>query len=116
MASKTKILRPGVAAIVVLGAAFVMMATWTWRTWPDVLVDFGREVYTAWRISQGQTLYVDVAWFNGPLSVYFNGLLFRGFGPGIMTLAWANMLILAGVTAVLYWLLDRAWGWVGALV
>ncbi|MCC7408605.1 MAG: hypothetical protein IT442_11075, partial [Phycisphaeraceae bacterium] len=42
--------------------------------------------------------------------------LFRGFGPGIMTLAWANMLILAGVTAVLYWLLDRAWGWVGALV
>ncbi|MCC7203634.1 MAG: glycosyltransferase family 39 protein [Phycisphaeraceae bacterium] len=116
MVSKIKSLRPGVAAVVVLGAVFAVMAAWTWRTWPDVLVDFGREVYTAWRISQGQTLYVDVAWFNGPLSAYFNGLLFWVFGTGIMTLAGANMLILAGVTAVLYWLLDRAWGWVGAIV
>jgi len=34
----------GVAAI---GVALADMLQWTWHTWPDILVDFGRELL-AW--------------------------------------------------------------------
>jgi len=41
---------PGVAvagaALVVLGT-FATLLWWTWGTWPDVLIDFGREIYVA---------------------------------------------------------------------
>ncbi len=40
-----------------IAAAFVVMAAWSWRTWPDVLVDYGRELYVPWRLAAGQTLY-----------------------------------------------------------
>jgi hypothetical protein len=49
-------------------------AWWTWRKWPDVLPDFGRELYAAWQLSAGKTLYTDVAYFKGPLSPYLNAL------------------------------------------
>ena len=52
---------------VLVGIAAVM-AAWTWRTWPDVLIDFGREVYVAWRLSQGEVLHRDVVSVSGPLS------------------------------------------------
>ena len=44
----------------------LVMLAWTWRTWPDPLVDYGREAYLAWQVAKGKTLYVDVAHFNGP--------------------------------------------------
>ena len=40
--------------ILIVGA---VMLFWSWGTWPDVLVDFGRELYVPWRITQGDTLY-----------------------------------------------------------
>ena len=43
----------------IAGTAAVMLH-WTWRTWPDVLVDFGQQIYTAWRLSQGDVLYRDL--------------------------------------------------------
>ena len=49
-------------------------ARWTWRKWPDVLPDFGRELYAAWQLSAGKTLYTDVAYFKGPLSPFLNAL------------------------------------------
>jgi hypothetical protein len=79
------------------------MAWWSWGTWPDVQVDFGRELYAPWRLAEGDVLYRDVAWFNGPLSVYCNAFLFRLFGAGLDTLVFANLALLAlGV-----WLLHR---------
>ncbi|MCC7147566.1 MAG: glycosyltransferase family 39 protein [Phycisphaeraceae bacterium] len=90
------------AGPVILAIIFLAMLAWTWRTWPDPLVDFGRELYVAWQISAGRTLYTDIAYFNGPLSAYFNGLLFRLLGPGLIVLALANAVILAAFVALLY--------------
>lgn len=99
-------LRPFVGPAVV--AATGLVALWgTWRTWPDVIVDFGREVYLAWRLAAGDTLYVDARHFSGPLSSHLNALWFLLFGPGVMTLALANLVLAAGFVALVYWLLVR---------
>lgn len=96
------------AELGLLGAAFAALTILGWGAWPDVLVDFGRELYVAWRISQGDVLYRDVASFYGPLSPYVNGTLFRVFGIGLRTLMVANLLVLAGATWMLRALLLRA--------
>ncbi len=87
--------------------SFVAMAAWTWGTWPDVLVDFGRELYVPWRLSEGAVLFRDLAWFNGPLSPYANALLFEVFGASLSTLVLANLVLLALLLA-LVWALLRA--------
>jgi hypothetical protein len=104
-----EVLRPfvrlaGPIAILVSGLA---MLAWTWRTWPDPLVDFGREAYHAWQVTRGKTLYVDLAHLSGPLSVYVNALFLRLFGTSILTLALTNAVLTAGCVAILYSLLVR---------
>jgi hypothetical protein len=106
-AARRPIALPHAAAV---AAAFAGLAAWSWRRWPDVLVDFGRDLYLAWRLSEGDVLYRDVASVYGPLSPYLNALWFRVFGTGLLTLAIANMAILAAVAAGLYTLLRRAGG------
>ena len=78
------------------------MLAWTWGTWPNVLVDFGRELYVPWRLAEGEVLYRDIAYFNGPLSPYLNALWFRLFGVGLRTLVVCNGLLLVGVLVLLY--------------
>lgn len=85
-----------------VGAA---MTAWTWRTWADPLIDFGREVYVPWRLLAGEGLYTDLAYFNGPLSPYLNALWFALFGVGIRTLILANLAILAAITLLVFRLL-----------
>jgi hypothetical protein len=85
----------------------MVMVAWTWRTWPDPLVDYGRELYLAWQIAKGRTLYVDLAHFNGPLAPLVNGLVFRLFGPGILVLAAVNAVVAGACMAMLYALLVR---------
>ena len=63
------------------------MLAWTWNVCPDPVIDYGREVYVPWRITQGQVLYRDINYFNGPLSPYLDALLFKLFGPSIRTCA-----------------------------
>src|SRR2546426_5641791 len=104
-----ELLRPfirfaGPIAILVTGVA---MLAWTWRTWPDPLVDYGREAYHAWQVTRGKTLYVDLAHFSGPLSVYVNALFLRIFGTSILTLALTNAVLTGGCVAMLYSLLVR---------
>jgi len=83
--------------------AFVIAAALTWRKWADVLVDFGMQLYLPWKISQGLVLYRDAKYLTGgPFSQYFNALLFKIFGPSMMTLAMTNLLIAAGLVALLY--------------
>ena len=94
------------AAILVV--VFLVLAAWSWRRWPDVLVDYGRELYVAWRLAEGDVLYRDVASFYGPLSPYVDAAWFRLFGTGLLTLAVLDLAIAAGVTAGLYVLLRRA--------
>jgi hypothetical protein len=80
-------------------------AWWTWRKWPDVLLDFGRELYVAWQLSAGKTLYTDVAYFKGPFSPYLNALWFRLFGVGLTTLIVCNLVILGVVVCLIYQIL-----------
>ena len=102
--------RLGLVAMAVLTAFF--LAT-SWRRWLDPLIDFGRELYLPWRISNGAMLYRDVDDFYGPLSQYLNACLFRVFGPGLMVLVAANLAVYAAVIGLIYMLFRRAWG-VGA--
>ncbi len=100
---------PGAAHAAIVGAAFVSLLAWTWCTWPDVLVDFGRELYAPWQIAQGKRLYLDLAWFNGPLSPHWNALMFGLFGVGLRTLVWVNASLFALILALLCSLL-RSFG------
>lgn len=92
-----------------LGGISTVMVVMTWRCWPDPIVDFGRELYTAWRISEGEVLFRDIDGFYGPLSQYLNGILFWTFGPGLMVLVWANLAVFASLVAALYLLLRGGW-------
>jgi hypothetical protein len=100
---------PAVGHAAILGAAFLALLAWTWGTWPDVLVDFGRELYVPWQIAEGKRLYFDLAWFNGPLSPYWNALMFSLFGVGLRTLVWVNAVLFALILVLLHSLL-RSFG------
>lgn len=96
-----------IAGLSAFAAVFVAS---TWQRWSTPLVDVGRELYTAWAISHGASLYQDIWLPRGPLSSYWNGLLFAVFGTSMLTLAIANLLILAAGTALLYSVIRRHYG------
>ncbi len=79
----------------------------TWGRWPDLIIDFGRELYVPWQMSEGRVLYRDLAYFNGPLSPLCHAALFRCFGADFRVLVATNSLVLAGVVALLYFNLTR---------
>jgi hypothetical protein len=88
--------------------ALVGMAGWSWGQLVEIQIDFGREIYLAWQLATGKRLYVDLAYYYGPLSPYFNALLFDLFGVGLRTLMVGNLVIAGLITVVLY-LLFRGW-------
>lgn len=96
------------AGPILCAIAFVGMAAWSWRKWPDPLIDFGRELYVPWQISQGKVLYRDIAALFGPFSQYLNALFFWLFGVSLTTLIFCNLAILAGATCLIYRLLAEA--------
>ena len=98
----------GAAPVGLLGSLFLAMAWWSWRKWPDILVDFGRELYLPWQIADGQIFYRDVVHLFGPFSAHLNALLFRLFGVSFSVVVLANLAILAGMLAVVYDFLHRA--------
>ncbi|HWP41157.1 MAG TPA: hypothetical protein VNL70_09545, partial [Tepidisphaeraceae bacterium] len=85
-----------------VAAAVVAMIAWTWSRTPDVLEDYGREVYVPWRLSERAVLYRDINSFNGPLAPYLNALLFKLSGPGILTLKAFNAVLIAVLAAMMY--------------
>jgi hypothetical protein len=91
-----------VAILLLHAIVFVALAAWSWRKWPDPLIDFGRELYVPWQITRGRVLYRDIASLFGPLSPYVNALWFRMFGASLMTLALSNMVIFAAIVAGIY--------------
>ena len=74
----------------------------SWLRWPDLYIDFGQQLYVAWRIAEGDVLYRDLFYGYGPLASYLNGALFRLFGPGILVLALFNLLLIVVLTGCLY--------------
>ena len=90
----------GLAAVTL---AFIFAAAISWRRWPDLLVDFGGQLYMPWRISHGAVLYRDLFYFaGGPLSQYFNALLFKIFGTSFLTLIVANLTLVAATLFLIY--------------
>jgi hypothetical protein len=83
-----------------LAAAFVALAAQSWRRSADVLIDFGNELYVAWRLVSGDALYRDIASRNGPLSHGINAAWFLLFGVSIRTLMLCNLAILAATCAL----------------
>ena len=94
-----------IGPMVVASLAVAMLAI-TWGTWPDPIIDFGRELYMPWQICQGKVLYRDILYFNGPLSPYLNALWFGLFGVSIRTLVWCNLGIAALIALLIYRLID----------
>lgn len=88
-----------VAILALIGAS---MLTISWRRWPDILIDFGGELYSAWRLSSGEVLYRDVISLFGPLSFYVNSAVFRVFGAGFIHLALFNIALVAVATYLIY--------------
>jgi hypothetical protein len=84
-----------------LGAG-VIMANTSWLKWPDLVIDFGEQVYIAWRLSEGAVLYRDIVYFYGPLSSTIHAFLFKLFGPQLIVLIIFNLILVAVLTVVIY--------------
>jgi len=74
----------------------------SWRKWPDVIIDSGRELYIPWRISSGEMLYRDIQYLYGPLASYVNALLFSLFGTSLLTLVVFNLLVIGLLTLCIH--------------
>ena len=86
-----------------LALFFTVAAVLTWRKWPDILVDFGVQLYIPWRIVNGAVLYRDLFYLaGGPFSQYFNALLFKIFGVSFTTLIVANLILTAAMIFIVY--------------
>ena len=106
-------------ALILIGAAVFFIAT-SWRRWPDPLIDFGQELYNAWQLSTGAVLYRDVGCLYGPLSEYISAAVFRIFGPGLITMVFANLAMFGAISVLIYLLFRKAWGpiaaWLSTLI
>lgn len=97
-------------ALLTLTCVIVALTVWSWRRWPDLLIDFGHELYIPWRLSEGDVLYRDIHFLMGPASQLWNALLFQIFGVSFTTLIFANLTIVTGITALIYFLFLRECG------
>jgi hypothetical protein len=85
-----------------IAVIFAVLTVLSWRRWGDVQIDSGRELYIAWALASGQTLYLDIFERNGPLPYYVNALWFKLFGASITVLAVSNLAILAVFLVLVY--------------
>ncbi len=100
---KKSLRRDALFAGAVIAAVFAMLTFKTWRRWPDLVVDFGAQLYMPWQISTGEVLYRDVHYLaGGPLSQYYHALLFKIFGVSFLTLVISNLTVVALLLAIIY--------------
>ena len=97
----------GPSILVLIGSYMLHLS---WFKWPDLLIDYGRELYVPWQILQGKVLYADINHLYGPLSNYFNAFLFQIFGTGLSTLAYFNICIVILLCSIIYCLLKSSFG------
>ncbi|MBW1688714.1 MAG: glycosyltransferase family 39 protein, partial [Deltaproteobacteria bacterium] len=93
-----------------IALASVLLTAWSWEKWADVHIDFGNELYVAWRLVEGDALYADIAQRNGPFSHYLNAVWFELFGVSIRTLVFCNLAVLAAICAMSWRIFRRACG------
>ncbi|MBN1363897.1 MAG: hypothetical protein JW976_03740 [Syntrophaceae bacterium] len=97
----------GPSILVLVGSYMLRLS---WFKWPDVLIDYGRELYVPWQIIQGKVLYRDINHLYGPFSHYCNALLFQTFGTGLSTLAYFNIFLVILLTTIIYLILKSSFG------
>ena len=88
--------------VVLLGSAGIFMVSISWLKWPNLLIDFGEQVYVPWQLSQGKMLYRDIVYLYGSFSSYMHAFLFRVFGESIVVLALFNILVVSVLTWLIY--------------
>lgn len=101
----TKFMGPFI--LVLVGSGMLRLS---WFKWPDLLIDYGRELYVPWQITQGKVLYADINHLYGPLAHYFNAFLFQIFGTGLSTLAYFNIFLIILLSLIIYSLFKSAFG------
>jgi len=80
---------------------FVYMLAKSWLRWGDPVVDFPRDLYIAWRLSEGDLLYQKIANWYGPLANLIEGAGFKVFGVGLDTMVWMNIALTVMVLLLL---------------
>ncbi|CAI2719523.1 PMT_2 domain-containing protein [Nitrospina watsonii] len=100
------IIRKLITGPIPIATVFVLLTLISWQRWPDLMVDYGQQLYLPWVVSEGQVLYHDAQYFHGPLSTYVHALIFSIFGVGILQLALFNLVLIALVTFLIYRLCD----------
>jgi hypothetical protein len=95
-------------ALLLHAVLFAVLAAWSWLKWPDPVVDFGRELYVPWQLTQGKVLYRDIESIYGPLSPYVNALWMRLFGVSLLTLVVCNLAVFAATLAGVHILIRRS--------
>jgi len=78
--------------------------------WTNPLIDFGRELYVPWQLTEGKVLYRDIAYLDGPLPPYLNALWFTILPVSLRTLEAVNLCIVAAVSWLIFALLRRLGG------
>ncbi|MEZ6014735.1 MAG: hypothetical protein R3F49_06460 [Planctomycetota bacterium] len=86
----------------------LVLAHGAWDRGPDPWIDFGRELYVPWRITEGDALHRDLSWFNGPLSAWWNAAWMGLLGVSFDTLQWVNLGLALVSAALLHGLIRRA--------
>ena len=60
-----------------IAPVFALLIAWSWQRWMEPVIDFGRELYVPWQVSQGRIGWgADLITCYGPLSHLFNGFIF----------------------------------------
>jgi hypothetical protein len=79
------------------------MAWISWQKTCDPIIDFGRELYIPWALSQGKVLYQDInMFFYGPLPYYLNALLFKIFGIHLNVIIGFNLVLIAVIACLIH--------------
>jgi 4-amino-4-deoxy-L-arabinose transferase-like glycosyltransferase len=99
------------AGFAIITLAFAAGAALTWRKWPDLIIDFGQQLYIPWQLSQGAVLYRDIFYMaGGPLSQYWHALLFHLFGPSFLVIIISNFTFTALMLFIIYRQFGRSAG------
>ena len=93
-----------------IAAVFAGLAVATWNTWPDIVVDYGHQLYIPWRLTEGEVLYRDIVYPMGPASQSFLALWFLVLGSSLQTAVIANLVVLAALVVLLHGLFRQLAG------
>src|ERR1041385_1099723 len=100
--------------VALIAVSFAFGLTVSWERWGNPLVDCGREMNQPLRLAHGEMLYSEVRHIYGPLSPYFNALLYKVFGPSLGVLYVDGIFTAIIILGLVYWLSRKLMGRVPA--